>query len=156
MRISIYAFLTSAMMLLIFVLSSQSGTKSEHTSLWLLNTRFGVLMMRVFPNITERGPELNIRKYAHIAEYAALSIPSFLLFRELVSSKSIVLSESLCLLFGYFYACTDEIHQAYIPGRSCSFTDTLIDLGGTVIGLLPVVMICILRKEPEWQKESPQ
>ena len=147
MRIAYYAFLTVVMMTVIYVFSAQDGTESEHASLWFLNTRFGMLLIQVFPGITGQGPELDIRKYAHMAEFAALAVPTFLLLREVFLHKKIFLSGFICTVFCYLYACTDEIHQAYVPGRCCTFSDTMVDLAGTVFGLLPRRMISVLRKE---------
>lgn len=145
--IILYAVLTSAVMIMIFVLSAQDGTASDQTSLWLLNTKTGAFLMEVFPNLTAQGPEIDIRKYAHIAEYSLLSIPTFLLFRELISHKTLWRSTTYTLVLNYLYACSDELHQAFVPGRSSSFPDTLVDLAGTVIGLLAVLMVTVLRKE---------
>ena len=148
-RITLYALLTALMMVIIFFLSEQNGTESSQTSLWFLNTRFGSLLMQMFPSLTGQGPELDIRKYAHMAEYAALAVPSFLLFRELISARSPLLSGLVCIVFSYLYACSDEFHQAFVPGRSSAFSDTLVDLAGTLIGVLPLVTISVLRKEPK-------
>lgn len=34
------------------------------------------------------------------------------------------------------YACTDEIHQLFVPGRSGQFRDVMIDSLGAFIGIL--------------------
>ncbi|MBU1726705.1 MAG: VanZ family protein [Candidatus Omnitrophica bacterium] len=39
-------------------------------------------------------------------------------------------------LFGLFYGATDEFHQLFVPGRSCSGFDLLIDTAGSFIGSL--------------------
>lgn len=146
-RIIIYAILTAAVMIMIFAFSSQDGTNSSRTSQWLLNTRLGSVLMTFFPRLTGQGPELDIRKYAHMAEYALLAVPAYLLLCELNIGKPILSNAVCCVVFCYLYACSDEFHQAFVPGRSSSVTDTLMDLAGTVIGLLTVLMICSLRKE---------
>ncbi len=148
-RVALYAFFTAGMMIAIFLFSAQNGMESNQTSIWLLNTRFGSKLMRVFPHLTGKGPELDIRKYAHMAEYAALAVPAFLLIQELFSDKGPAISGIICVMFCYLYACSDEIHQAFVPGRSSAFSDTLVDLAGTVIGILPLFTIRVLRKEPE-------
>jgi VanZ family protein len=38
------------------------------------------------------------------------------------------------VLFGLAYGILDEIHQIYVPGRSCSGFDILIDAAGSFIG----------------------
>ena len=49
------------------------------------------------------------------------------------------------MVFCYLYACTDEIHQLFIQGRSGSFTDTIIDFIGCLFGLIIIklVELCI-------------
>ena len=40
------------------------------------------------------------------------------------------------LLFCFFYACTDELHQYFIPERASKFTDVIIDCVGAFIGIM--------------------
>ena len=42
----------------------------------------------------------------------------------------------LSLLISMLYACTDEFHQHFVPGRSCEVRDVLIDTAGALIGIL--------------------
>lgn len=65
-----------------------------------------------------------ILKTFHLIEYAILSF----LFCFATSNKkqSVILS--------YTYAISDETHQLFVPGRTGTIRDTLIDLIGIVIG----------------------
>lgn len=65
-------------------------------------------------------------KTLHLIEYAILG------FLVIYPLSSIIPST----LISYLYAITDEIHQSFTPGRGPKFTDTLIDLGGILIGIL--------------------
>ncbi len=47
------------------------------------------------------------------------------------------------LLFGAFYATTDEIHQYFVPGRSARLFDVGIDTLGVLTGIL---IYLVLRK----------
>ena len=38
-------------------------------------------------------------------------------------------------LTGTLYAVTDEIHQYFVPGRSCEFRDICIDSAGVLCGI---------------------
>ena len=67
-----------------------------------------------------------ILKSFHLIEYAILFI--FLFFALRKKSQSAIIA--------YCYALSDELHQAFIPGREGKFVDTLIDLVGIVIGVL--------------------
>ena len=46
---------------------------------------------------------------------------------------------SFVLTFGY--ACTDEFHQLFVPGRAGRFTDVLIDSSGALVLSLIVVLV---------------
>ena len=54
---------------------------------------------------------------------------------------------SLSLLFCFLYACSDEFHQLFIPGRSGQFIDILIDTSGALIMLL-IIYLWQKRKKP--------
>lgn len=38
------------------------------------------------------------------------------------------------VLFSMLYACTDEFHQIFVPGRACRAADVLIDTAGALTG----------------------
>lgn len=96
------------------------------------------LTTTVLPTVTEDG-FLNwwhtwwwvfVKGY-HSLEFAILTL---LLFRAKVS---IPVSAILALL----YACTDEFHQTYIPGRGGRVTDVLIDsIGIAIVGGIAVIL----------------
>ncbi len=71
------------------------------------------------------GWDLVLRKLAHAAEYAVLG---FLLLRALGRA-------SASFWLGAGYAVTDEIHQAFVPGRHGSPLDVAIDAAGVAIGI---------------------
>lgn len=50
------------------------------------------------------------------------------------------------VLFGLFYAISDEIHQLFVPGREASLTDVLIDLTG-VLGAIIFIRLYSLLKD---------
>ena len=72
------------------------------------------------------GWDLVLRKLAHAAEYAVLGA---LLARALGRS-------SLAMAIGVLYAVSDEVHQAFVPGRLGSPVDVAIDAVGVVCGVL--------------------
>ena len=133
---------------MIFYMSSKDGTESGGMSAWLLNTEFGKTIMKLLPRLTETGEELDIRKYAHIAEYALLAIPSALFFRELLlEQRAPMRSAGLSAVFCFLYACSDEFHQTFVPGRAGTMTDVFVDLAGVGFGLVLVFLVCLQRKE---------
>ena len=72
------------------------------------------------------GWDLALRKIAHAAEYAVLGA---LLARALSNPR-------LAVLVGVLYAASDEVHQAFVPGRLGSPIDVAIDAVGVVAGVV--------------------
>jgi len=82
-------------------------------------------------------PNLNImntyvRKLAHLTEFMALGAIIYYTFKQFfkthIGKKSILLA--ICI------ATLDEMIQIYIPGRTSSVIDVLIDTTGSIIGIL--------------------
>jgi VanZ family protein len=73
-----------------------------------------------------------IRNTAHFTIYAALGFFSSFTVgqRKLFSKGSLGV-----VLFCFIYAVSDEIHQYFVPGRSCMFADMLIDTCGGITGM---------------------
>jgi hypothetical protein len=71
------------------------------------------------------GWDLVLRKLAHAAEFAILGL---LLVRALERA-------AVSFWLGAAYAVTDEIHQAFVPGRQGSPLDVAIDTAGVAIGV---------------------
>ena len=88
---------------------------------------------------------LLIRKMAHMFSYFILSILAYLLLRQIYDIKPITIIYTL--IFCFIYACTDEIHQAFIPDRGPSFIDVLIDTCGSLLFLIfPTIKLCKIKK----------
>lgn len=74
------------------------------------------------------------RKLAHFSEYAVLGALCFLaLSRHRLNPK---LSAFLGLGISALYGVTDELHQLFVPGRSCQVGDIAIDTMGAIVGIL--------------------
>lgn len=145
-RLTVYGLLTLGLMALIFAFSAQDGTESGGLSQWLLQTAFGQTLMRLLPVLTDEGAALDIRKYAHMAEFAALAVSSCLFFRELLPAHMPKYAFPLCLVFCFLYACSDEFHQTFVPGRAGQFSDVLVDMAGVTAGLLFTLLVTRRRK----------
>ena len=74
-----------------------------------------------------------LRKIAHITEYAFLCV-SYILALKNTTKLTYTKVYLLSMIFSIIYAITDEIHQRFVPGRSCNFFDLLFDTTGVVIG----------------------
>lgn len=93
--------------------------------------------------VTERtrelGPEF-ISSYvrlilAHVAEFAILAVLAYWAFRTVERPVPWVLWTSV-LVFTTLYGVSDEVHQAFTPGRVPSVEDMIFDAGGGVVGLI--------------------
>lgn len=62
--------------------------------------------------------ELVIRKTAHMTEYAILFLLSYLATVKISMSQSRFYNRSIAVLISLLYACSDEMHQLLVPGRS--------------------------------------
>ena len=70
--------------------------------------------------------DLVLRKLAHVCEYGILGL---LLLRA-------VGQEWLAVALGALYAGSDELHQAFVPGRHAAVRDVAIDASGVLTGVL--------------------
>lgn len=77
-----------------------------------------------------------IRKAAHVCEYALLG----LLLRLLCGSHGWS-QRWLPFVVGVAYAASDELHQAFVPGRLGAVTDVLIDSAGVFIGVFCIISL---------------
>ena len=117
----------------IFTMSTDLGS-FDHTSRLL-----GLLLHWLLPHASPDTIGLLqhlLRKAGHFSEYAILAL---LLLRALESTlrpgthgyKAL----GLALLIAAAYAATDEFHQSFVPGRTASVGDVLIDLTGAFSAL---------------------
>ena len=98
----------------------------------------GPLVLWFFPNTSPATLELIhlcVRKLAHLSEYALMGILAARAFR---TSPRILFQRrwfliSLCLIVGY--GLLDEYHQSFVPSRTASVFDSLIDSTGGLVAL---------------------
>ena len=76
------------------------------------------------------------RKLGHIFEYALLAI---FLWRALRSGANLRVKMSILVVVVWFvcaiFAATDEFHQSFIPSRTASPSDVMVDICGALVGL---------------------
>jgi len=72
-----------------------------------------------------------LRKIAHISEYFIFTFVLYRAFRWSFNLSPIRLF-MYPAAFAFLYAISDEIHQYFVLGRSCSFRDVLIDSIGII------------------------
>lgn len=89
------------------------------------------------------GPlsEYIVRKLAHFSEFALLGFWFMLCLR--VYTRRFVRHISWPLFFGLLVANIDETIQLYVPGRSGSVRDVIIDFVGVLAGLFLALLLLL-------------
>ena len=139
----VYGALMLLVMVFIFVMSAQDGDDSGALSNGFLSTVLARLVESLHPERFGWSVELVLRKCAHMFEFFCLSITSFLFFGELLNAQRhrLLQCSVAALAWSFLYACTDEWHQTFVPGRAGRFTDVLIDSCGALIGVLLALLL---------------
>ncbi len=75
-----------------------------------------------------------IRKSAHLFLYFMLGVSVLLFLKEYGSIQKKGILISICFVF--IYACSDEIHQLFVPDRSGEIADVLLDTLGGYLGIM--------------------
>lgn len=145
-KLIIYSAFTLLCMALIFAFSAQNAYASQELSNGLL-AKIKALI-ELLPSISGQGADHDIRKYAHMFEFSMLGISSSLLAYELVRDKaqSTLLPALAAWAYSTFYACTDEFHQLFVPGRSAELRDVAVDSCGALVGVIIILLIMISAK----------
>lgn len=141
----------AAWMVVIFLLSAQTGKDSGDTSGRILR----LAMKLIYWNFEDFSPERKeslmavwgviVRKGAHFTEYAVLGA---LLCNALRSyALSAKLRWLLPVAIGALYAVTDEIHQYFVPERACRLLDMGIDTAGVIFGTAIFMLVVFLWKK---------
>lgn len=135
-------------MLFIFAMSSFGSDSSNAQSSQIIQ-----VLHQVFPSLSSRTSGLDasvltfiVRKTAHFTEYAILGVLFYLFYRQILPQKNGLQLFILAILSSFLYACTDEIHQLFVPGRSGQFTDVLVDTLGASFGCLILAFSNYLRR----------
>ena len=144
-------------MTIIFGFSSQDGKESGNIS-----KKITEQIVKRIPQIQEKEQEekeiiINriekvIRKIAHFSIYTVVGIlvMAFISTYQIKEKNRIIIST----ITGVIYACSDEIHQSFVPGRSPMITDVMIDTMGVILGILLITTIkLIIQKYQEKLKK---
>jgi VanZ family protein len=101
----------------------------------------GPLILWLFPNTSPETlavVHFITRKIAHFTEYAILAFLAARAFltepRKAISSRWFL----ICVTLIVVYALVDEYHQSFVPSRTASIFDSLIDMAGGLTALLIV------------------
>ena len=137
----------------IFLFSAQPGDDSAQLSSGFIQTVLNMLSkVKIFQNrdMEELIVMLStpVRKGAHITEYIILylSLVLAMYVSKLWKYRWVIFA----LAITFLYACTDEFHQTFVPGRAGRFTDVLIDSTGA----LAVCIFLFYRMRKRQMKEN--
>lgn len=132
-------------MITVFCFSNQNSTKSSNTSRNAI--RFMVRKVATVPQEQEEdiieGLQHVVRKLAHFSIYTIGGMLLLSLVKTYTNQKPWLYAWFL----GTGYAITDEIHQYFVPGRSCEVRDVMIDSSGVITGIIVMLVLgTIIRK----------
>ena len=117
----------------IIFLGSTDMLSAEHTS------RFLVPFLRwIDPQISLaalNAIQFGIRKLGHLTEYAILAMLLWRALRGTLRSARNLGIASMVFMVSAVFAASDEFHQSFIPSRTASSRDVMIDICGTLVGL---------------------
>ncbi len=124
---------------LIIWLAFISFASSDEFSAANTSRIIGPLVLWLFPNTsadTLATIHFTIRKLAHLTEYAVLGILAARAFRGSSHQRLRRHWFLAAFLLVASYALLDEFHQIFVPSRTASLTDSLIDMSGGLTALL--------------------
>jgi len=126
---------------LIFWLAFISYASTDSFSASNTSRIIGPLILWLFPHTTQETLatiQFFTRKLAHFTEYAILGFLAARAFRG--SPRAAVHTRwfLICATIVVVYALIDEYHQSFVPSRTASIFDSLIDMAGGLTALLIV------------------
>ena len=128
---------------IIFYFSHQPAKESTQMSEWFTNI---VEAIANILNISSSDIDLSllVRKGAHLTEFAILGL--LLLIALYFTREKLLSSSNIAFAIGATYGVFDELHQLFIPGRSCQISDMLIDASGVLLAVMLCSAYVVLRR----------
>jgi VanZ family protein len=108
------------LMLLIFLFSACDATMSSMQSDIIVNYINNFISVNSFL----------VRKLAHFFLFFLLEMLVYFSIRSIKYS----------FIFVSLYAILDEVHQYFVPGRSCELRDVIIDISGCVFAIILITL----------------
>ncbi len=141
LRFSAVARLLSRYLPLVAWLAFISYASSASFSAGNTSRFIGPFVLWLFPNTTPETllmVHMTVRKLAHFTEYAILGFLAARAFRTsprpAIRDRWFLISATIVVT----YALIDEYHQTFVPSRTGSIYDSLIDMAGGLTALLVI------------------
>lgn len=132
---------------IIFCFSAEDAEKSQHTSDQVIIKTVETIKQEKLPE-EEKKILVNkyiviVRKSAHFFLYFILGILLFLFWKKIygITPKTIIYT----MIFCFIYACSDEIHQLFINGRTARIFDIFVDSSGALLATSITTILCLLK-----------
>lgn len=93
-----------------------------------------------------------IRKVAHFSVYMLLGFLTMCTCETFKWQR--VYKFDFSTMFAFVFACSDELHQRLVPGRSGEFADVCLDTVGAMLGVLIVLAIALICVQIKKKKAS--
>ena len=157
----VFLIIALLLMVLIFALSARDGVESASDS-GRVGMMLGSLLFRDFESWSPdeqaafaAAADHAIRKTAHACEYALLG---FLWFMALSPREKSFRRFAAAFVISALYAVSDEVHQYFVPGRSCMLSDVLLDSAGSLVGVFAAALLAWLsaRRNNRKQNRNPK
>jgi VanZ family protein len=111
-----------------------------------------IFILSSIPHLTP--PKLEFILFDKVIHFILYSFLSYLLFFAFFKTQKSLFHKNAHLFsisIGILYALTDELHQKFVPGRSCDFFDFLAD----GIGVVLIQIILWWRYKTKTKKDEP-
>lgn len=124
-------------MIIVFWFSNQKGETSGNTSGKFIKTILKIFVKDISKEQVQKL-QLPIRKLAHFTIYAIGGVLAIMLMNQynIQLIQTIIYSQVIISA----YAILDEFHQSFVPGRTASIWDVLIDSAGALTAILIIVL----------------
>ena len=154
-KAAVFTALTVITAALIFFFSAQAGEESASFSNGITRQIFNL-----FPWVSELPPEVYeakfyewhtfVRMMGHCFEFFTLSVFASLMWKF----WDIGWPSLIGFITSALYAISDEIHQAFVPGRAAEITDVLVDCLGAFVGAFIIYLIINAKRSRERKKNN--
>jgi len=131
-------------MMLIFA-GSSDALSAEHTSRFLVPFLRWLDPKMSFETIATI--HFTLRKMGHFTEYFILAALLWRALRGTFNALPRTLISGVTFLIAAAFAASDEFHQSFVPSRTSTFHDVMIDCFGAICAVALCAMLSAMRQQ---------